>query len=158
LNNLVVNLSTDVKVLTLNDFIELEKKYWADSSPIGYVFALGAAMGFIVGAVIVYQILYTDVSNHLAEYAMLKAIGYTNIYLLGVVFQEALFLSLLGYIPGFALSSILYEVVAKAARLPMNMNLERVLLVLVLTFLMCFLASAVAVLRLRAADPADIFS
>ena len=157
INNLAANLPKDIKVLTINDFMELEKKFWADSSPIGYVFTLGAVMGFIVGAVIVSQILYTDVSIHLGEYATLKALGYKNIYFLGVVLQEALFLSVLGYIPGFALSSILYNFVTNAIRLPMNMDFGRVLLVLALTFLMCFIASATALNRLRAANPADIF-
>jgi putative ABC transport system permease protein len=47
------------------------------AQPSAFIFGLGVAMGFIVGIVIVYQILYTDVSDHLAEYATLKAMGYT---------------------------------------------------------------------------------
>ncbi|MBD2385961.1 ABC transporter permease DevC [Cylindrospermum sp. FACHB-282] len=156
--NLIKELPQDVKVLTHKEFIELEKKYWANSSTIGYIFSLGAMMGFIVGAVIVYQILYTDVTEHLAQYATLKAIGYTQNYLLSLVLQEALILAVLGYIPGFLISSILYELTKNASRLPMNMDLNRALFVFILTFLMCLISGAIAMLKLRDADPADIFN
>ena len=66
-------------------FEEFEKNYWRDSTSIGFIFTLGAAMGFVVGCVIVYQILYSDVSDHLPEYATLMAMGYRLLALLGVV-------------------------------------------------------------------------
>ena len=105
----------------------------------------------------VYQILYTDVADHLAEYATLKAMGYTDLYLLQVVFQEALILSILGYFPGLAISWVLYGLTAKATFLPIAMTIANVLLVLSLTVLMCTISGAIAVRKLRAADPADIF-
>ncbi|RUR72498.1 ABC transporter [Chlorogloeopsis fritschii PCC 6912] len=155
--DLVQKLPKDVKVLTHEEFIKLEKTYWANSSVIGYIFALGALMGFIVGAVIVYQILYTDVTEHLAQYATLKAIGYTHNYLLSLVLQEAFILAVLGYIPGFLISNILYELTKSASRLPMNMDFSRAIFVLLLTFLMCFASGAIAMVKLRDADPADVF-
>jgi putative ABC transport system permease protein len=157
-DSLTARLPSDVSVLTLEDFINLEKQYWQDSSSIGYIFTLGAFLGFIVGSVIVYQVLYSDVSAHLGEYATLKAIGYTNTYLLGIVFQEALLLSILGYIPGFFLSLGVYNLIAQSARLPIAMELGRAIIVFLLTVLMCFLAGVLAVRKLREADPADIYS
>jgi putative ABC transport system permease protein len=79
--------------LTHQGFIDFEQRYWQTSTSIGFIFTLGVGMGFIVGTVIVYQILYTDVSDHLAEYATLKAMGYKNIFLEFVVLQEAIILS-----------------------------------------------------------------
>lgn len=150
-------LPEDVRVLSRDTFIEMEKTYWEEGTAIGFIFGLGVGMGFIVGIVIVYQILYTDVSDHLAEYATLKAMGYTDGYLLGVVFQEAIFLAGLGYIPAFALSILLYDLTANATLLPVAMTLNRAALVLGLAVTMCFISGAIAVRRLRAADPADIF-
>jgi putative ABC transport system permease protein len=155
--NLVANLPKDVRVLTKQEFVDFEQEHWASSTPIGFIFSLGVMMGFIVGAIIVYQILYTDVSEHLAEYATLKAMGYTDFYLLGVVLQEALILAVLGYLPGFTLSWGLYTLAQNATLLPIYMNIFRAYGVLGLTILMCFIASALAVLKLRSADPADIF-
>jgi len=150
-------LPEDVRVLSRAEFIDMERTYWEEGTAIGFIFSLGVGMGFIVGIVIVYQILYTDVSDHLAEYATLKAMGYTDTYLLGVVFQEALLLAGLGYIPAFALSVLLYDLTANATLLPIAMTFNRAVLVLGLAVSMCFISGAIAVRRLRAADPADIF-
>lgn len=155
--NLRRTLPEDVDVLTHDEFVEFEKNYWRKNTAIGFVFTLGAIMGFIVGNVIVYQVLYTNVSDHLAEYATLKAMGYRDSYLLGIVFQEALILAVLGYIPGFAITLGLYDLTKRATSLPTAMDLSRGLWVLALTILMCFISGAIAVRKLRSADPADIF-
>ncbi|MEO0924536.1 MAG: ABC transporter permease DevC [Cyanobacteria bacterium J06643_13] len=150
-------LPQDVTAITKQEFLEFEQNYWKNSSPIGFVFGIGTAMGFFIGAVIVYQILYTDITNHLAEYATLKAMGYADIYLLKVVLQEAILLAILGFIPGLIVSISLYDFTRNAARLPMATNLERVVFILSLTILMCFVSGAIAMNKLRAVDPADIF-
>ncbi|MDM9383663.1 ABC transporter permease DevC [Chlorogloeopsis sp. ULAP01] len=151
------NLPKDVQVLTHDEFVEFEKTYWQKNTAIGFVFTLGTIMGFIVGSVIVYQVLYTNVSDHLAEYATLKAMGYKDTYLLLMVFQEALILGFLGYIPGFAITLGLYDLTKKATSLPMAIDIGRSLMVLILTIFMCFISGAIAVRKLQAADPADIF-
>lgn len=150
-------LPEDVRVLSKEEFIDFERNYWQSSTAIGFIFALGTGMGFIVGTVIVYQILYTDVSDHLPEYATLKAMGYDNRYLLMVVFQEALILSVLGYLPGCFLAFGLYSLTRGATNLPMAMTLARAVMILILTIIMCGISGAIAVRKLQAADPADIF-
>lgn len=156
-DNLRNYLSKDVKVFTKQEFIDFERNYWASSTAIGFIFTLGTIMGFIVGTVIVYQILYTEVADHLAEYATLKAIGYTHNYLLVVILQEACLLAGLGYLPGLAVTLFLYNQAQKATLLPIFMSLDRVVLVLILTIVMCFISGIIAVRKLRSADPADIF-
>jgi len=147
----------DVVVLAKQEYIEREKSYWRNRTAIGFIFSLGTAMGFVVGTVIVYQILYTDVADHLPEYATLKAMGYTDKYLLGVVFQEAIILALIGFIPGFSLSMFFYFNAARATGLPIIMTVSRATMILLMTIAMCSISGAVAVGKLRAADPADIF-
>ncbi|MBW4552085.1 MAG: ABC transporter permease DevC [Aphanocapsa sp. GSE-SYN-MK-11-07L] len=154
---LQANLPKDVRVLTLAEFAKVEEAYWANNTPIGFIFTLGAAIGFIVGIVIVYQILSSDVADHLAEYATLKAMGYRDLYLLGVVFQEALILAVLGFFPGFGISYGLYALTRGATNLPLFMTLDRVITVLILTIIMCASSGAIATRKLRSADPADIF-
>lgn len=146
-----------VRVLTPEEFAAIEKQYWESQGAIGFIFGLGVIVGFIVGLVIVYQILYTDVVNHLPEYATLKAMGYGDDYFLGVLLQEALILAILGYIPGFFISIGLYQIAYWGTLLPIGMKLERAIFVLVLTITMCTISGAIALQKLRAADPADIF-
>jgi putative ABC transport system permease protein len=157
LKNIEASFPKDVKVFTHQGFIDFEKSYWKTSTAIGFIFTLGVGMGFIVGTVIVYQILYTDVSEHLSEYATLKAMGYKNLFLEFVVFQEAIILAILGYIPGFAISLGLYDLAKNATFLPIDMKPDRALIVVILTVIMCSISGLVAVRRLRKADPADVF-
>ncbi|MEM7594140.1 MAG: ABC transporter permease DevC [Cyanobacteria bacterium P01_A01_bin.83] len=154
---LTKNLPQDVKVMTKQEFIDFEQDHWKNSSPIGFIFSIGTAMGFFIGAVIVYQILYTDVTNHLVEYATLKAIGYANIYFVKLVLEEALLLATLGFIPGLIISVILYEITRNAARLPMTTNIVQILFIFMLTVIMCVISGAIAIRKLNDADPADIF-
>ena len=114
-------------------------------------------MGFVVGVILVYQVLSTDVNAHVREYATFKAMGYRNYYLLGVVFEEAVILAVLGFIPGFVVSFGLYHLTRIATNLPMYMTAIRALQVLVLTIIMCTLSGAIATRKLQAADPADMF-
>ncbi len=151
------NLPQDVKVFTKNEFIEFEKNYWRSSTSIGFIFSLGAAMGFIVGCVIVYQILYSDVSDHLPEYATLMAMGYRIDNLLGVVAREGIFLAILGYIPAYISGQILYALVRNSTRLPVAMDTQRASLVFILILLMCMASASLAMRRLIDADPAEIF-
>ncbi|WP_353928967.1 ABC transporter permease DevC [Okeanomitos corallinicola TIOX110] len=146
-----------VEVGTPEDFAQKEKNYWANGTGIGFIFGLGVAVGFIVGIVIVYQILYADVSDHLPEYATLKAMGYTDNYLLGVLIQEALVLAILGYLPAFFLSFGLYQLTFAATMLPISMKVDRAVTVFILTVIMCSVSGAIALRKLRSADPAEIF-
>ncbi|WP_298910385.1 ABC transporter permease DevC [uncultured Nostoc sp.] len=150
-------LPNEVNVLTKQEFIDFERNYWANSTAIGFIFTLGTVMGFIVGTVIVYQILYTEVADHLAEYATLKAIGYTQNYLLTVILQEALLLAVLGYFPGIIFALFMYKTAREATLLPVFMSFDRAVMVLILTMIMCIISGAIAVRKLRSADPADIF-
>ena len=150
-------LPDDVLVGSPEDFAQIERQYWASGTAIGFIFGLGVSVGFIVGIVIVYQILYSDVSEHLPEYATLKAMGYTDNYLLGVLIQEALLLAVLGYLPSVALAVGLYQLAAATTMLPITMTTRRAIFVFVLTVVMCSVSGAIALRKLRAADPADIF-
>ena len=155
--SLTASLPNDVKVFTKEAFIEFEKNYWRSSTSIGFIFSLGAAMGFVVGCVIVYQILYTDVSDHLPEYATLMAMGYRLKTLLGVVAREGIFLAVMGYVPAYAAGQALYALVRSSTKLPVAMDLPRAVLVFSLILAMCMGSAVLAMRRLVDADPAEIF-
>jgi putative ABC transport system permease protein len=150
-------LPEDVLVLTRDDYIAREIRYWNLVTPIGYVFNFGVLIGFGVGAIIVSQILFADVSEHLPEYATLKAIGYANRFLYAVVLSQAVILAVLGYLPGLAFTIFLYRVASRATLLPMVMAPSIGLLVLVLTVSMCCISGVLALRKVQTADPAEIF-
>jgi putative ABC transport system permease protein len=145
-----------VKAYTHQELIAKEIQF-QESNPTGIIFGFGAAMGVIVGIVIVYQVLYADVSDHLAEYATLKAMGYSDGALLGVIFQEAVILGCLGFVPGYGASVVMYQFLANVTRLGLTMTPSLAATVFVLTLAMCIVSAMVASGKLRSADPADIF-
>jgi putative ABC transport system permease protein len=145
-----------IQVLTHQELQAKELKF-QDENPSSTIFNFGALMGFIVGVAIVYQVLYSDVSDHLSEYATLKAIGYSNRSILLVIFQEALFLAILGYIPGFIATLGMYQLLTNLTRLELVMTVNLALTVFILTLAMCLISAAIASNKLRAADPADVF-
>jgi putative ABC transport system permease protein len=157
LSDLRSRLPDDVKVMTRDDYERAEVSFWKASTPVGYTFDLGVVIAFIVGAVIVYQILYSDVTDHLPEYATLKAMGFRDRYLLIVVFQESLILAVLAFMPGIAIALGIYQITNIATKLPMAMDLVRVAVVFILTTIMSASSAAIAVRKLQTADPADIF-
>ncbi|MDY6898384.1 MAG: ABC transporter permease DevC [Cyanobacteriota bacterium] len=150
-------LPNDILIFTHDEFIKFEKEYWANRTPIGFILNLMLTMGSVVGIVIVYQILFSNIASQLVAYATLKAIGYANNYLLRVVFKQAFILAVLGYIPGWIVSKYLYEFAMKATKLPINMSFNNALIVLIATALMCMTSGALTINQLRSADPADIF-
>ncbi|MFI5364596.1 MAG: ABC transporter permease DevC [Candidatus Binatia bacterium] len=155
---LAAQLPKDVEVLTTAGFIAREQKYWADATPIGYVFAVGVIIGLAVGAVIVYLVLFVNVSERLPEYATLKAIGFTDRALFSVVLQQAIILAALGFTLGTLLSRGLYALAADATHLPLNLTPTTGALVFGLTLLMCGVSGAAALRKVQAADPAEVFA
>lgn len=153
-------LPADVDIYTKSEIIAKESRFWIQTTSIGFIFGLGVLVSFVVGTVIVYQILYTDIRDHLREYATLKAIGYGGSYLFKVVLQEAVILAVLGYLPGLVLALGLYTLAdnATAGTLPMAMTGSRIVFVLVLTITMCALSGLISVRKAVTADPADVFA
>ncbi|MDP1799475.1 MAG: ABC transporter permease DevC [Planctomycetaceae bacterium] len=147
----------ELKVQTPQELIAAEYKFLQDNAPIGFVFTMGVVVGCFIGFAIVYQVLFTDISSHLPQYATLKAMGYSDGYLVRTVLQAALILAFCGYIPGTILAAGLYEIGKRATMLPMDLSFVRGTQVFGLSLAMCILSGLVAVRRLRSADPAEIF-
>jgi putative ABC transport system permease protein len=146
-----------VKVRPLDAAVAADLRYQTTQRPTGVIFGFGVFIGLLVGIVVVYQVLATDVADHLREYATFKAMGYRHAFFLGVVFEEALVLALFGFVPGVVLATAIYGVLAQATGLPVAMEVGRALAVLVGTVAACAVSGAIATRRLAAADPAELF-
>lgn len=150
-------LPPDVIVLTRQELIAKEQKFWERVTPVGVVFDIGLVMGLIVGSAICYQILFSEVADRLSEFATLKAIGYTNKSLQSIVVSESVQLAVLGYAAGLGLSMILFRILQEITGLSMVMSFTDALMVLGLTLGMCVGAGLIASRKLHSADPADLF-
>jgi putative ABC transport system permease protein len=150
-------LPEDVSVLTKQEFEDQERGFWETSTPIGYIFWLGTLMGFVVGSVICYQILYTDVADHLPEFATLKAMGYANRYFIWLILQEAVLLSIFGFVPGVVSSEIICRIVATLTGLKVGVHAATALVVFLMSVAMCVVSGSLTVRKVMEVDPAELF-
>ena len=150
-------LDPSVRVLTLQQLEAVEVDHWRNNTSFGLIFNLGVLVGLIVGAIIVYQILYSDVSDHLPEYATMKAMGYSDRFVVGIIVQESVLLAALAFVPSLVLAIGLYAVLANSTSLLIAMTAQRAVAVFALTLTMAAGSGWLATGKLRRLDPADIF-
>ncbi|MBE9009225.1 FtsX-like permease family protein [Pseudanabaenaceae cyanobacterium LEGE 13415] len=150
------SLPPEVSILTLKELVQKEEQFQA-SEPNGVVLRFGTIVGFVVGLIIIYQVLYSDINDHLSEYATLKAMGYSDLSLLSVVIQESIVLAILGFIPGFFGSIGIYHLLSSLTRIPLTMRFPVAIQVFALTLIMCGISGVLASSKLRSADPVDVF-
>jgi putative ABC transport system permease protein len=150
-------LPRDVEVATKAEYEQMERSFWSTMSPTGYIFTLGLAVGFVIGVMICYQVLYNEISDHLPQFATLKAIGFTNGYLVGVVLKESILLALFGLAPALLASQLFYASMIRVSGLYMELTPARVLVVSILTILMCASSGLLSISRVLQADPAEVF-
>lgn len=147
----------ELQVLTKSELIAQERDYWNTASSFGVIFGFGTIMGLLVGGVVVYQVLYTDVSDHLKEYATLKAMGFADGFILLIVIQEAFLLGISSFIPATIISTGMYAFLTSASGIRIEMTSDKTLLVGALTLGVCAASAAIAIRRLQDADPASVF-
>jgi putative ABC transport system permease protein len=147
----------ELQVLTKSELIAQERDYWNTASSFGVIFGFGTIMGLLVGGVVVYQVLYTDVSDHLKEYATLKAMGFADGFILLIVIQEAFLLGISSFIPATIISTGMYAFLTSASGIRIEMTGDKTLLVGALTLGVCAASAAIAIRRLQDADPASVF-
>ncbi|MFK7768306.1 MAG: FtsX-like permease family protein [Mariniblastus sp.] len=149
--------SQPVQILTRREVVDREVRHWIGNTPIGFIFIAGVVIAMMVGAIVVYIVLSSDISKQIGEYATLKAMGYRNSYLSRVVLEQAIILGVTSYIVAYFSSLFLYSVIGNAANLPLTMTVSRQIIVFVATLTMCCMSGAIAMQKLRRADPADLF-
>jgi putative ABC transport system permease protein len=146
-----------VRVFTRGALEARETRFWVRQTSLGLIFLTGVGVALLVGLVFVYQVISSDLTNRLGEFATLKAMGYSDRYLERTVVAQALTYAVLGLPLAVAAALLLYEWVEEKSRLPMPMPLSRIVVVLALTLLMCAASGLLALRRVKTLDPAELF-
>lgn len=146
-----------VRIRPISQAMEDEQRYQMTERPTGLIFAFGVGIGIIVGIVIAYQVLNSDVADHIREYATFKAMGYPNAFFVGIIMEEAIILAAIGFWPGLVLSDLFYQTLAHLTNIPIFMTTERAVVVFFGTIAACAISGVLAMRKLAAADPADLF-
>ena len=94
---------SEFRAVTRAEIYHAEETFWLNVKPIGIMFTSGVLIAFIVGVVILYQVLASEVQNRLREYATLKALGYSNGYVIGVIIcYQILYTDIVDHLPQLA--------------------------------------------------------
>ena len=148
---------SSLRIRSYADAAAEDLRYQQTQRPTGVIFGFGVMIGVLVGLVIVYQVLSADVADHMREYATFKAMGYGPLFFLGVIFEEALILGILGFVPGVLIGTGILTLMGKVTTLPLFMSWSMAIMVFFGTILFSALSGAIATRKLVAADPADLF-
>ncbi len=145
------------RVYTRDAMAERTRRYWQDRTGVGFVLGLGAGVGIIVGTVIVGQILYASVTDHLKEFGTLKAMGASNWTLYRVVLEQAVWMAVLGYLPGVAICWGVKTWALSTQGILILMTPGTLVGVLLLTVGMCTCSAFFAIQKVTRVDPAIVF-
>jgi putative ABC transport system permease protein len=156
-SKLAAKFADEIDLFTPEELRHREVVFTAQATPAGGVFAVGLVIGFIIGLIICYQILFNEISDNMPQYATVKAVGFPRGYLVRLVLQQAVLLACFGFIPGLAGGYLLYHVIESSTQILMIISVERVVLVFALTFIMCVLSGLLAVQKVLRTDPAEVF-
>jgi putative ABC transport system permease protein len=147
----------DTTVLTGAELAKLTRNYWEARTSVGFILGLGATVGFIVGMVIVGQILYASVADHIREFGTLKAMGASNWVIYSVIIEQSLWMAVLGYLPSMALCLGLSRWTLAAKGVLILIEPTTAASVFVLTVAMCVVSALFAIQKVTRVDPAIVF-
>lgn len=150
-------LGKEVHVMTRAQMVAAERSFMILNDPVDDIMGMIAAISFFVGMIIVYQILYTDVVNHLPQFATLKAMGFSSFFLLRIILSEGLILSILGFWPGLLLAFGLAHLSEQATLLPVSISNGNIIFVFATAMLMCTFAALMSIRKITAIEPASVF-
>jgi putative ABC transport system permease protein len=146
----------NVEVLTTPEFSHRTKIYWTFTTGAGIAILLAAALGMVVGFVVVAQTIYATTMDHLKEFGTLKAMGAPNSYVYKVILKQAAISALIGYVVGMTVSLVMLHL-AEPLGAPVTMNAWIVIGTLIATLLMCSGAALISINKVTRLDPAMVF-
>ena len=150
-------IGSDVQIFTHQKLDAHETAYWTTRTSVGIIFGSGLLISFVVGIMIVYQIVSTQVSRQLPQFATLKAIGYRDRSLIATVSAMSLLIVVTGFVPALGAALGLYSVIRNQTLLPVAMSEMRLVAVFAAALIMALISALLSVGGLRRADPADVF-
>jgi putative ABC transport system permease protein len=154
---LLAVLPPEALLLTPAEIHTREIRVTTQRSPAGIVFGIGLLVGFAIGIIICYQILFNEVNDHLPQFATLKAMGHPPRFISGIVLHEALLMAVAGFIPGLLAGAGLYVLIEHFTQIRMFLTPGRILLIIALTSGMWLIAGHLALKKVHSTDPADLF-
>ena len=146
-------LSPNVEAWRTQDLATMSTNYMLLESGAGVAFVFAALVALLIGALITSQTLLAAVAGSIPQYATLRALGISLRALRRVVVEQAAWIAFCGLLLSGAVSMLIAGV-ARIYRVPFELRLTVVLGASAISLVVAMIACAIAMRRLRAADPA----
>jgi putative ABC transport system permease protein len=147
----------DTRAFTQLEMSERTRAYWQRSTGVGFILGMGAVVGVVVGMVVVGQILYASVSDHLKEFGTLKAMGSSDWYIYRIIIEQAMWMAVLGYLPGLGICLGVGAYTMQARAIQILIGPGTAAAVFAMTVAMCSGAAMFAIRKVTRLDPAMVF-
>ncbi len=133
-------------------------RYWSRGTGVGNFFLVLAGMGILIGLGTLTMIQHIHVSDHVREFAILKALGAGSLKISGLIAIQAMILASAGYAVGAAMSLAAREIMAlNDFIIEVVLDPELFGLVFAGTILFSLLASVPGMIKIYRTDPEMVF-
>ncbi len=150
-------LPADMRVFTRAELVAHEVAYWTTRTATGLIFGSGLVVSFVVGIMVLYQTLATQITRQLPQFATLKAIGYSDRYLDAIVLIESFLIMAVAFVPALGAALAVYALVRSETLLPLSLTAAELGSVFAITLVMAAASAFLSLGSLRRADPAEVF-
>jgi putative ABC transport system permease protein len=150
-------LGADTRVFTRPELEAHEVEYWTTRTATGLIFGSGLVVSFVVGIMVLFQTLATQITRQLPQFATLKAIGYRDRYLDAIVLIQSFLITAVAFVPALGAALLIYAVVREETLLPLSLSPATLAAVFAITLVMSAISAILSLGGRRRADPAEIF-
>jgi putative ABC transport system permease protein len=154
---LIERLPANLLVLTQDELLEQERAYFLSTKPIGLLIYISMLIACVVSTVIMIQVLSTEISTRMKEYAVLKAMGFSTSFVYGIGMAQASILGLGGLLPATLAGAGALWIVHDRTHLSSQLTPALTGTMVAITVGLSMIAALLVIHRIRHADPAELF-
>ena len=103
-----IDAATGLRAVSKDEFGWMTIGYYMAHTGIPVNFGLTVAIGLIVGTVVAGQTFYIFTIENLKQFGALKAIGTTNLRIVGMILLQAMLVGLIGYSVGMGMTGVFF--------------------------------------------------
>lgn len=111
-----ISQQTGLKAMTWDEFFWMNVGYFMENTGIPVNFGITVTLGFIVGGAIAGQTFYLFTLENLKQFGSLKAMGVTNLRLIGMILFQATVVGVMGYGIGLGFSALFFELMERSGQ------------------------------------------
>lgn len=150
--------ATGLRARTSLDFRWDCIRYYLANTGIPVNFGITIAIALIVGTVVAGQTFYLFTVENLKQFGALKAIGVSNLRLIGMVLLQAFTVGAIGFSIGTGMAAAFFEIMSREiATRGIILPWQNVALTGTCIFFVVILASALSIRRVLVLEPATVF-